>query len=173
GLKTEYDPDWIGRFQAVESKLDTINVNPVLSWEPTKNFTVGGGVNWQRVKATLTSRLNYAAVYALQGVPAAVAVRAPATAAPTLIGAAQGLESDVKVTGNDSGWGWNVGVLWQANEQTRMGAAYRSKIKYDVSGSINISNPAIGPLPPTLAPAGRAIASGVHAAFARGRVPVA
>ena len=35
GLKTEYDPDWIGRFQAVKSKLDTINVNPVLSWEPT------------------------------------------------------------------------------------------------------------------------------------------
>jgi len=165
GLKTEYDPDWIGRFQAVESKLDTINVNPVLSWEPTKNFTVGGGVNWQRVKATLTSRLNYAAVYALQGVPAAVAGGVPAAAAPTLIGAAQGLESDVKVTGNDSGWGWNVGVLWQANEQTRVGAAYRSKIKYDVSGSVNFSNPspsALGSLPPTLAPVGAAIVNNLN-----------
>src|ERR1700682_2672896 len=26
GLKTEYDSDWIGRFQAVKSKIETINV---------------------------------------------------------------------------------------------------------------------------------------------------
>src|SRR5690349_8120154 len=56
GLKTEYDPDWLGRFQAVKSKLDTVNINPVLSWEPTPHLTVGGGVSWQRVKATLTSQ---------------------------------------------------------------------------------------------------------------------
>src|SRR3569833_548380 len=43
GLKTEYVSDWLGRFQAVKSELQTINVNPVLSWEPTKNLTVGGG----------------------------------------------------------------------------------------------------------------------------------
>src|SRR6266403_651484 len=39
GLETEYDSDWLGRFQAVKSKIDTVNVNPVLSWEPTKNLT--------------------------------------------------------------------------------------------------------------------------------------
>src|SRR5207302_6188856 len=49
GLETKYDSDWLGRFQAVESKLETINVNPVLSWEPTPQLTVGGGVSWQRV----------------------------------------------------------------------------------------------------------------------------
>jgi long-chain fatty acid transport protein len=98
----------------------------------------------------------------------------PPAAAPTLIGAAAGLESDVKITGNDSGWGWNVGALWQADPQTRYGAAYRSKIKFDVRGSVNITNPsAIGPLPPTLAPVGALIASGVNAALASGDVTLA
>ena len=32
GLKTEYDPSWVGRYQAVTSKIETINVNPSLSY---------------------------------------------------------------------------------------------------------------------------------------------
>ena len=173
GLKTEYDSDWIGRFQAVKSKLDTINVNPVLSWEPTPHLTVGGGVSWQRIKATLTSRVNYAGLFA-QGVGGLVAAgQVPAAVAPVLIGAAAGLESGADVSGNDSAWGWDAGVLWQANDQTRFGAHYRSKIKYDVSGSVNFSNPtasSLGALPPTLAPVGGAIVNGVNAALASGDV---
>ena len=173
GLMTEYDSDWLGRFQAVKSKLETVNINPVLSWEPTPHLTVGGGVSWQKLKATLTSKVNYAGAFA-QGVGGLVAAgQLPASAAPVLIGSAAGLQSDADVSGNDSSWGWNVGVLWQANEQTRFGAAYRSKVKYDVSGSANFSNPtasSLGPLPPTLAPVGAAIVNGVNAALASGDI---
>jgi hypothetical protein len=59
GLETEYDSDWLGRFQAIKSKLETINVNPVLSWEPTPRLTVGG-VSWQHLKAELSNHVNYA-----------------------------------------------------------------------------------------------------------------
>ena len=164
GLKTEYDPDWIGRFQAIESKLETMNVNPVLSWEPTPHLTVGAGVSWQKIKATLTQRVNYAGAFG-QGVGAAVAGGlVPAAAAQTLIGSAFGLQSDAHVTGDDNAWGWNVGVLWQANDQTRFGAAYRSQIKYHVVGNIDITNPsALGTLPPALAPVGAAIMQQVSA----------
>jgi long-chain fatty acid transport protein len=173
GLETEYDSDWLGRFQAVKSKIETININPVLSWEPTPHLTVGGGVSWQRVKATLTSRVNYAAAFA-QGVGAGVAAgQIPAAVAPVLVGSAAGLESGADVSGDDSSWGWNVGMLWQASEQTRVGVAYRSKIKYTVTGSANFSNPtasSLGPLPPTLAPVGAAIVNGVNAALASGDI---
>ena len=173
GLKTEYDSDWLGRFQAVKSKLDTVNVNPVLSWEPTKNLTVGGGVSWQKLKATLTSQVNYAGAFAT-GVGGLVAAGTiPATAAPVLIGSAAGLESGADVSGSDSAWGWNVGALWQASDQTRFGVAYRSKIKYTVTGSVNFSNPTVaslGALPPTLAPVGAALVNGVNAALASGDI---
>jgi long-chain fatty acid transport protein len=171
GLKTNYDSDWLGRFQAIESKIETININPVLSWEPTKNLTVGGGFSWQRVKATLTNQVNYAGLYA-QGVSNAVtAGLVPASAAPTLVGAAAGLESNANLQGDDNSWGWNIGVLWQASEQTRIGAAYRSKVDYGVGATANFSNPtaaSLGPLPPTLAPAGALILAGTSAALCGG-----
>jgi long-chain fatty acid transport protein len=164
GLKTEYDADWLGRFQAVNSKIETINVNPVLSWEPTPHLTVGGGVSYQHLKATLTQQINYAGAFA-QGVGAAVAGGlVPVQAAPALIGSGAGLESGAHLTGTDSAWGWNVGVLWQANDQTRIGAAYRSRIKYNVTGTVDISNPTVlGALPPALAPVGAAIMNQVSA----------
>jgi len=164
GLKTEYDADWLGRFQAVNSKIETINVNPVLSWEPTPHLTVGGGVSYQHLKATLTQQINYAGAFA-QGAGAAVAGGlVPVQAAPALIGSGAGLESGAHLTGTDSAWGWNVGVLWQANDQTRIGAAYRSRIKYNVTGTVDISNPTVlGALPPALAPVGAAIMNQVSA----------
>jgi long-chain fatty acid transport protein len=163
GLKTEYDSDWLGRFQAVKSKVDTVNINPVLSWEPTPQLTVGGGVSWQRIKATLTSKVNYAGIFAT-GVGGLVASgQLPGAAAPVLIGSAAGLESSAEVTGNDSAWGWDAGFLWQASPQTRFGMHYRSKIKYDVSGSVNISNPtSVGALPPNLAPVAAALVNGIN-----------
>ncbi|HEX9301960.1 MAG TPA: outer membrane protein transport protein, partial [Casimicrobiaceae bacterium] len=176
GLKTEYTNDWMGRFQAIESKLETLNVNPVLSWEPTKNLTVGAGFSYQKLKATLTSNVNYSAAFA-QGVGDAVkGGLIPAPAAPTLIASAAGLQSFQSTTGDDYSWGWNAGILWQFSEQTRVGASYRSSIKYDVTGNIAFTNPtasSLGPLPPSLTLAGAAVVSGVNAALASGGVTLA
>ena len=173
GLKTEYDSNWLGRFQAIESKIETININPALSWEPTKNLTIGAGASWQRVKATLTNNVNYAAAFA-SGVGGLVASgQLPPQFAPTLIASAAGLESGANVSGNDSAWGWNVGILWQATEQTRIGAAYRSWIKYTVDGTVSFNNPTaanLGPLPAALQPTGAAIVNGVNAQLANGNV---
>jgi long-chain fatty acid transport protein len=164
GLKTEYDADWIGRFQAVKSKVETLNVNPSVAWQATPQLSVAAGVSWQRLKATLTQQINYAGAFA-QGVGAAVAGGlVPAAAAPALIGAGAGLESGASVTGDDSAWGWNVGAMWQVNDATRFGASYRSRIKFHVDGNIGIDNPAaLGALPPTLAPIGAAIMNQVSA----------
>lgn len=182
GLKTEYDSSWLGRFQAIESKVETININPALSWEPTKNLTVGAGVSWQKVKATLTNNVNYAALYAggqdgkggVTGLVLAGVI--PPSAGQALIGAAAGLQSGANVTGDDNAWGWNVGVLWQVSPQTRIGAAYRSYIKYTVGGTVSFNNPTaadLGPLPPTLAPIGAQVVNGVNAQLANGNVSLA
>src|SRR5450830_1588994 len=32
GLKTEYDDDWVGRYQAIKSELKTININPSIAF---------------------------------------------------------------------------------------------------------------------------------------------
>ncbi len=61
GLVTEWSGDWIGRYQAVKTDVQTINVNPAVSWRVSDTFAVGAGIDWQHVRAEFTSRVNYSA----------------------------------------------------------------------------------------------------------------
>ena len=56
GLTTEYDDGWIGRYQALKSQIQTININPAIAWKVTPQFSVGVGVNYQQIDATLTQQ---------------------------------------------------------------------------------------------------------------------
>ena len=72
GLTTEYDDGWIGRYQGLKSKIETININPAISWKLTPEFAVGVGVNYQQIKATLTNNvkgsvLNYSVGLVVEG----------------------------------------------------------------------------------------------------------
>ena len=162
GLVTEYDDNWIGRFQAVKSDIKTINVNPAVSWRVANNFAVGVGVDWQRVDATLTSKVNYSAGLGQAAKQAAAGGLIPPALVPVVIAATPGLESKATVDGDDSAWGWNIGFLWDATPQTRVGAQYRSSIKYDISANASFDNPALPALPPALAPVVALLAAGVN-----------
>lgn len=123
GLKTEYTPDWVGRFHALKSELKTINVNPSVAFKVNDKLSVGAGINLQRIEADLTSAVN---------------------AAPLLVGllgpvAAQGAMAKARIEGDDTAWGWNVGLIYQLSNDTRFGLAYRSKISYTLSGSATFS----------------------------------
>jgi long-chain fatty acid transport protein len=168
GLKTNYDSDWIGRFQAVESKVETLNVNPAVSFKVNDMWTIGGGINYQHLRATLTKQVNYAGAIAQAGAQAAAAGQIPAAAVAPIVGAYAGAESDANLSGNDGGWGWNIGVLVNIDPQTRFGASYRSAIKYNVGGTANITNPPVPALPPTLAPVANALANAVNGVLASG-----
>ena len=75
-----------------------------------------------------------------------------------IIGATSGLDSKATVEGDDYAWGWNIGFAWDVSPQFRVGASYRSEIKYDVGGTIEFSNPTAAPPPGTPAPVVGAIA---------------
>ena len=55
GLKTEYDPTWAGRTQAIKSELKTVNLNPSIAWKASDALSLGAGVSLQYAEATLTS----------------------------------------------------------------------------------------------------------------------
>ena len=152
GLKTEYDNGWIGRFQAIESKVETVNVNPALSFKPSDMFTIGAGASWQKLKATLTSQVNYAGAMAQAAQQAAAGGQIPPSAIPPLLAGYAGAESSANVNGSDTGWGWNIGILIEPDKQTRIGAAYRSAIRFTVAGTASFNNPPIPTLPSAIAP---------------------
>src|ERR1700716_1385280 len=53
GLKAEYDPTWMGRFQAIKSDIKTLNVNPSVSYKLDDKMSFGFGLNYQQIAAEL------------------------------------------------------------------------------------------------------------------------
>jgi long-chain fatty acid transport protein len=110
GLKTEYDSTWKGRTQAIKSEVKTINVNPSIAWKASDSLSLGAGVSIQYIEATLTN--------------------AASTGVPPVVGT---------VEGDDYGWGFNLGALWELNEATRIGVAYRSEIESTLEGDLSFN----------------------------------
>ena len=54
GLQTEYDANWAGKHQAIKSKIETINVNPSLSYQVNDALSVGGGLDYQHISGELS-----------------------------------------------------------------------------------------------------------------------
>jgi long-chain fatty acid transport protein len=139
GLETEWDDGWIGRYQGLHSKVETLNINPALSWKVNDSFTLGAGVSWQRAKLKFTSAQNY-------GGAIAAGCAANAQCQPFLAPVAQatyGLDSSVNLDASDDSWGWNVGLMWNITPDTRIGMHYRSEIKMDASGNVDFGLPTI------------------------------
>jgi long-chain fatty acid transport protein len=141
GLQTEYDSNWMGRFQAVKSKIQTVNLNPSISYDVNEKVSVGVGLNYQHIKGDLTSAVNYSAAAAA----AAANPLTPPIAVPGLLAVAGAQAEGVStISGSDSSWGYNLGVLMKLGERTRIGAAYRSTIKYTLAGTVSFTGvPAI------------------------------
>jgi len=114
GLKTEYDDNWIGRFQGIKSELTTYNINPSLSFKVSDAFSIGGGLNYQHLHVELTN-----------------AVVLPLAPPQT--------EGRAKLEADDDAWGWNVGVLFHPMPSTKIGASYRSKLKYSLDGTTSVT----------------------------------
>jgi long-chain fatty acid transport protein len=124
GLATEYSADWIGRFQGIRSEIETVNINPSVSWKANDALAVGFGINWQHGKIDLLTGVNYSGL--VFGTPLNALV--PANS--------QG-QNEVNVDGD--AWGWNAGVLIDVSPATRLGLAYRSSVDYELSGSTRFS----------------------------------
>ncbi|HYS58014.1 MAG TPA: outer membrane protein transport protein [Burkholderiales bacterium] len=111
GLKTEYDPTWVGRFQAIKSDISTLNINPSVSYKLDDKMSFGFGLNYQQIDAELSRAI--------------------------VIG--PGAETVADVKGKDNSWGFNFGAMFQPTPDTRLGVSYRSLIKYNVSGTVNVA----------------------------------
>jgi long-chain fatty acid transport protein len=141
GLKLEYDEGWIGRFQALRSEIETMNFNPSVAWRVSDRISFGAGISYQRLDAELTNAVNYSAVIA-QAVQQLVLFGQLPPATGALITAANtAREGDARVEGDDDAWGYNLGVLLDLSDRTRIGVSYRSKIEYEVRGTVRFDAP--------------------------------
>ena len=129
GLATQYDSNWIGRFQGVESEVETVNINPSVSFKLSDSFSIGGGISYQHGKVDLLSAVNYSgAAFNAGGVPLLTAIGGP------------GVEGQNKTSVDGDAWGYNIGALLNVLPTTRLGIHYRSSLDYDMKGDTTFSN---------------------------------
>jgi long-chain fatty acid transport protein len=122
GVETDYRDGWIGRYYALHSKVLAINVNPVLAWEITHGVSLAAGLQVQYLEARLTNAIDMGSIGFSRGIRG------------SLPGAQDGRG---KVSGDDVGYGFTLGALWEPWTGTRIGAGYRSAIKHDLEGDAN------------------------------------
>lgn len=121
GLKTEYDDDWMGRFHSKSFDIKTYNINPSIAYKVSPSFSVGAGLNIQYIDATYKkSNVAPIGVHPLDGGPIFT-----------------NAESKSKL--NNTGFGWNVGFMYEPSEDTRIGLSYRSRVKHKADGNTTLS----------------------------------
>jgi len=137
GLKTEYEQGWVGRYQALNSELMTININPSIAYKASDKVSLGFGVSAQRIDATLSKALDQSTI--CLGATAAGAIP-PGACAASGLSVPQGADAQQQLNAGAWGYGFNLGALFQISPDMRVGLNYRSQIKYSLTGGSTYSS---------------------------------
>lgn len=136
GLKTEYDADWVGRYNAITSDVKTIDLTVSAALALTDRFSVGLGVVYERAEVTLSNAIDFGtALCAGSGNPANCFN-------PAFPFHPQGADGRVEVSGDDTGMGWIAGMQWRPTDNFSIGYSHRSEIDHDLSGTADFTKPA-------------------------------
>ncbi|AVE04977.1 MULTISPECIES: OmpP1/FadL family transporter [Pseudomonas] len=116
GLVTDYERGFQGRSFGSYSKVSVITLQPTVSYAFNDRVSIGFGPTINRISGKLESEL----------------ALTPNPAVPN---------TNVTIKGDDTAVGFNVGVLVQATDTTRVGLTYHSKVSYKLEGHTEVSAP--------------------------------
>jgi len=119
GLKTEFEPNSVVRYQAQFSEAKTIAATPTIAIELTDDFVVAGGLRIQYFDLSVTAIIDAGGVAAANMIP----------------GAAPG-SSDLPAAfdGDDIEIGFTAGFQVSLTPQLTVGGSYASKFNHDIKG---------------------------------------
>ncbi|MEG1616372.1 MAG: outer membrane protein transport protein [Bacteroidales bacterium] len=116
GSGMNWGDNWRGANLVQSISLKAFSLQPTIAWKVLDNFSVGAGAMIAYGNVDLSKALLMSNAYPQLGVSPDVAL------------ASVRLKGKSKVRA-----GFNVGVLWDVNDQWSLGASYRSKIKMKVT----------------------------------------
>ncbi|AIZ33690.1 OmpP1/FadL family transporter [Pseudomonas sp. K1(2024)] len=120
GLVTDYGSDDAARYWGKKSHVEVVTFQPTISYAFNDKVSIGFGPTINRIKGELGSN----------------------TINPFTPGRNDG---EVKIKGDDTAVGYNIGVMVQATDRTRLGLTYHSMVDYKLEGKTRVNNPLIGP----------------------------
>lgn len=128
GLGLDYGDDWEGRYYVTEAELLTMGINPSVGYRINERWLVGAGANL--FYSTLDQR----------------------AAVKNVLNPDQG-DGSLKLEDDSFGYGFNLGIMFELSEETRIGLSYRSQVDLEFEDALEFSNlgPALAPLENTKA----------------------
>jgi long-chain fatty acid transport protein len=129
GLASSYDKDWVGRYHATDSELQLLNINPTFAYRATDRVSVAVGINYQRIDATLEQQVD--------SFTACVAAGGAAGTCAAQHGGGPGnadFDSSAKIEGDDEDFTLDLSVLFEVNDRTTVGAAFRQGGDFTLEG---------------------------------------
>ena len=118
GLATEFDADYPAGQLAGETEIVTVNMNVSGSYKINEQFSVGLGLNYVYADAKIIRNFGANPL----GLPAQTQA--------------------VHLEGDDYGFGWNIGAMYQLDENSRFGFNYRSETDITFDGEYSNQLPA-------------------------------
>jgi long-chain fatty acid transport protein len=119
GFKTDYNDDWVGRYEALKSDLQSPALTFAGSWKLSDEFSLGASFIAQRTKAELSQAIDFGTILA-----------GPTNGA-LLPQEADGFGS---LKGDDWGYGFGLGLLWKVTPNDKLGINFHSQIDHTIDG---------------------------------------
>lgn len=129
GFETEYKDAWVGRYEGLKSKLQSIDLTFSASYQLSDSFSLGASFIVQNTSAELTQAIDFGTVL-MSGSPGdgSVPPLQPGQLLPQEADGFGGLK------GNDWGFGFGLGALWKPTEADRIGINFHSQIDHTIDG---------------------------------------
>ena len=133
GLKTEYDPGWVGRYRALTSDLKTIDLTLSVAFKATDGVSIGAGLIYERAEATLSKAIDFGTAICASGNPANCFN-------PAYPFKPQQMDGAFEVQGDSTSVGYVVGAQIAPNDKLAIGISHRTEIKHDLEGTLDFAN---------------------------------
>ena len=135
GLATEFNNNYTAGSMGGKTDLTTLNLNLSGAYRLNNNWSFGLGFDAVYAKAKIE---RYAG-------DLGQIIAGSGALPPSLVGPVAGLPADTQIAhlkGDEWGFGWNAGILYEINKDNRYGLTYRSEIKIDFDGDYRSNLPA-------------------------------
>ena len=133
GLKTDYEPGWVGRYRALTSDLKTVDLTLSVAFKATDGVSFGAGLIYERAEATLSKAVDFGTAICASGNPANCFN-------PVYPFKPQQLDGAFEVSGSDTAMGYVIGMQVAPTEKMAIGVSHRSEIKHDLTGTLDFQN---------------------------------
>lgn len=117
GMSTQYDSDFVGRFHALKSDLQMIDLSPSIAYRINAQWSVGAAFVARQARAQLTNAVNLGS----------------------------GMEGFSDMSADSWGYGYRLGVTWQPTSALRFGIGYQSSVMEKLRGNVSFQLPSALP----------------------------